>query len=196
MQDSEDSSIESRTQPSFKSYLEYVTQLMKIEPQFEWLYQFLSKEGAQPPETVLILADSIDNRLHVSNFSSNPSGFQKEIQYRAISVQTRIVLVCYQQTWSVNRDIVDKVGLAFNVDPTFLWEHFDHPAVESDKLGPIDTPRWRMGSSDRRPGLISQRDSVVIINGVLNMSALFQHKGEKDQTSTWVPNKSCWRHVD
>ncbi len=184
MQDSEDTSMEPRTQPSFKSYLEYVTQLVKIEPQFEWLYQFLSKEGAQASETVLILADSIDNRLLVRNFSSDPSGFQKEVQYRPASVQTRIVLVSYEQTWSINRDVVDKVGLAFNVDPTFLWEHFDHPAAERDKLAPIDKPRWRMGSEDRIPALISQRDSVVIVNGVHDMSALFQHKGGKDQTST------------
>lgn len=183
--------MESRTEPPFKTYLEYVTTLAKMEPQFEWLFHFLSKEGAEPSETVLILADSIDNRLHVSNFSSDPSGFQKEVQYRPVDVQTRIVLVCYEQTWSVNRDVVDKVGLAFNVDPTFLWEHFDHLAAEGDKLSPIDTPRWRMGSEDRTPVLISQCDSVVIVNGVYSMSVLFQHERGKDQTSTWGPVKSC-----
>ena len=183
--------MESQTQPSFKSYLEYLTQLVKIEPQFEWLHQFLSKEGAQPSETILIIADSIGNRLHVRNFSSDPSGFQTKVQYRPVHVQTRIVLVCYEQTWSVNRDVVDKVGLAFNIDPTFLWEHFDHPAAESDKLSPIYKPRWRMGPERGSPTLISQHDSVVIVNGEHNMSALFQHKGGKDQTGMWVPERSC-----
>lgn len=178
-----ESSMEPQTHTLFKSYREYIATLVKYERQYQWLHEFLAKQGAQPSDTSLVFADSIDNEIRITDFSSDLSGFEHEVEQRSSDIQTRIVLICYEETWSVDREIVDKVGLAFDIDATFLWEHFDHSAAKRDRLSPVDKPRWQQGPKIDSYLLPSENDSVVISDGNSRMSALFQHSGGSSQTS-------------
>ena len=152
-------------------------------------------QGAQPSETILVIADSVNDQILIQDFSSDLLGFQREIQLRPSDVHTRIVIVWYKETCSVDRDIVDSVGLTFDVDPTFLWAHFDHPAAQSDRLIPIDKARWEQGPEIHLPLLTSEQDSVTLRAGNHEnheMSTLFQLKGQSSQTSKHL-SSSSWK---
>lgn len=72
--------------------------------------------------------------MQLENFSSKVSECHDALQQRPIEVKTRIILVSYHQTWSIDRDIADSIGLAFDIDPTFFWAHFDHREARVDRL--------------------------------------------------------------
>ena len=82
-----------QTETSFQSYRQYVKYLLNHDDTYEWLHAFFSKQGAQPSETSLVLADSIDNQIRVRDFSSDLAGFHVEIHNRPANIKTRIVLI-------------------------------------------------------------------------------------------------------
>ncbi len=118
----------------FRSYRDYVASLAKDHPEFGWLNLFLAKPGANPSQISVLIADSLNNTMQLENFSSKVSECHDALQQRPIEVKTRIILVSYHQTWSIDRDIADSIGLAFDIDPTFFWAHFDHREARVDRL--------------------------------------------------------------
>ena len=178
--------MEPRTQSLFNSYREYLATLVETEIQYQWLHEFFAKRGAQPSETSLVLADSIDNRIQIRDFSSDLAGFQQKVEQRSSDIQTRIVLIWYKETWSVDREIVDKVSLTFDINAAFLWEHFEHLGAKTDRLSPIEKARWEQGPEIDIQLLASENDSMVISDEEFRMSALFQNYGGRDQTSMWI----------
>ena len=52
----------------------------------------------------------------------------------ANNVSTRIILLSYHDIWKVDRRMLDDIAFALDLDPLFLWCHFD------DDLSSIDNP--------------------------------------------------------
>lgn len=151
---------------TFSSYTDFVQLLASQQPQYKWLLDFLihATDGLGQ-NTKLFVADSENGCL-----------VQKSIQPELLgqcpsSVKTRLVLIHYEEVWSIDRGLVDRVSLALNVPPYFLWQHFEHSSHNCER----SAPNYRPIDLGLRRHIISpsQMFSLEIgDNGLLHMSSL------------------------
>jgi hypothetical protein len=132
---------------SFPSYRDYVSHLVRQYPEYRWLERFLAVRGREPSDTQLHLLDCVGDELrvqHVTGYTdlSDRDSVRYALENRSPEVAVRIVYVTYRQSWSINRDIVDLLGLHFNVNPLFFWGHFQSYYSAGDTLCPEDLQGW------------------------------------------------------
>lgn len=133
MASSNTESSDERSKWAFDSYAEFVESLALRQPQYEWLSRFFSHVPTNlGHKTNIFVADSEDGRL-----------LQKVIQPELLqecppSVKTRLILIDYEEAWSIDRDILDGVSFALDLPPYYLWQHFDHKSVEFETSAPRD----------------------------------------------------------
>jgi hypothetical protein len=118
----------------FRSYQDYVCHLSDLQPEYKWLAQFLAACGEHSGTDVFIY-DSIESSLHVRSIT--PCSKEKlSSTLMETSATTRLVVVIYDQCWSIDRQVVEAVGEAYHVDPVFFWQTFDHFYAKNDRLCP------------------------------------------------------------
>lgn len=113
------SSISEGRTESWSSYTAFVAALARIDAHFEWLRVFL---GHAPPEGSyggrLIVLQSENGQLkeHTSAIDdlNHPPDFGS----------TRLIILSYEEAWSINRELLDHVALSLNLPPFFLLQHF------------------------------------------------------------------------
>ncbi|KAF8244128.1 hypothetical protein K440DRAFT_667163 [Wilcoxina mikolae CBS 423.85] len=163
---SEDASINDDGLMRFNTYAEYVEFLYRRDPRFEWLHHLFTTSAAasDPTKTHVMVADSEDGRLT----STHGVEALQSLENRSPRVKTRLVLVRYDQTMNIDRNIIDAIAFAFDLDPFFLWRHFDQ-SFEGD----LGEERSYLGP-DIPPALPSKKNSLDLgYSTIVNISTMF-----------------------
>lgn len=127
---------------SFHTYRDYVADLQEAYPEYSWLGNFLAASGASPSETCVSVIDGDDDGgLRRQDCSGSVPALVDVLRHRPASARTRIVHVKYRQSWSVDRDVVNAVGMHFWIDPAFFWGHFAHYWNTREALCPATARR-------------------------------------------------------
>jgi hypothetical protein len=84
-----------------------------------------------------------DNELSIKSFPAPYNSYgvnvlREALAHRPAYVTTRIVYVSYFQSWSIDRAVIDVIGLYFQVNPLFFWGHLHHYYSSEDRLCPND----------------------------------------------------------
>jgi hypothetical protein len=133
----------------FNTYAEYVRFLCRHDPRFKWLNHFFTTRAASDPtKTHVLVADSENSRFTTTR------GLEalQHLKNRSPLVKTRLVLVRHDKTMNVDRNIIDAIAYTLDLDPWFLWRHFD----QDDDL---EEHRLEQGF-DIPPALPSKRNSL------------------------------------
>jgi len=164
------SSISEMGEFKFQSYREYVKHLSLDYSELEWLSNFLSYSGTSPSVTRVRIIDSIGSQyLKMQDFPAPGKRLSMALKSRSDDIQTRIVIVSYIQSWSIDRDVINTIGVHFQLDPWFLWGHLDH-YYESDEA--LCKNRHRGFQQKPVEPLPSERVSVEIALGSAGISAI------------------------
>ena len=88
------------------------------------------------------------------NILENSSGSIKdhacsldESNYPPTLVNPRIVVLYCEESWALDRDVLDKATFSLNLPPFFLWHHLEYEANRNEKAYPGDL----RGLSSSRP---------------------------------------------
>ena len=124
-----------------QSYKDIVSARRSERPEYEWLQTFLEHPGPCNSETLAVVFDSDGETLiERGQFSADTPQFSRILAARPSEVRTRYIVVSYQQSWNVDRSIVEKLCSTYNVEPDFFREHFYyHDIYSEDNDGP---ERW------------------------------------------------------
>ena len=117
---------------TFSSYTEYISFLLTRWPEFDWLLTYLSSPNA-PNECYTTFVDVADNVLDIDTFSSVTQGFRHRLQQSISHLKNRLVILHYVDIETVDRSMLDSIGLHYDVDPVFYWHHFDTSEAEQAK---------------------------------------------------------------
>ncbi|KAH0538554.1 hypothetical protein FGG08_004842 [Glutinoglossum americanum] len=172
------------TEIRFQSYLEYITHLSLGYPEFGWLRDFLSQPGASPSVTRVLLVDSVkDGHLQTQDFPGPSRTLSEALKHRMEDVQTRILVVSYFQSWNIDREVIDAIGMHYMLDPWFLWGHLDHYYASGDALC---LPHVRSTRRVFVEPLRSERTSVEVTCGGAGISALFFNGSSRGGTGNTI----------
>ena len=117
---------------SFNSYTEYISSLLPRWPEFDWLFTYLSSPNATS-ECYTTFVDVGDNVLNTETFSLVTHGFRGRLQQPISHLKNRLVILHYVDIKTVDRAMLDTIGLHYDVDPVFYWNHFDIPEATNFK---------------------------------------------------------------
>ena len=151
----------------FSTYASYIAALSSVDSRFEWLSHFWSHDPkpASPCDTILRV---IDNENGLLRERSMPV---EKITKCPKSTSVRLVILSYTETWSIDRHVLDKVAMALDLSPYFLWQHFDHEDIDLENHAPSNRRR-SMGPSIE-PCAPSHTPSLEIgVTGSLQLSAI------------------------
>jgi hypothetical protein len=157
-------------EPTFRSYSEYVRHLSLDYPELGWLSDFLSYPGSTPSVTRVRIVDSIEGGLlRTQDFTVSGKPLTEALKDRPGDILTRLVIVSYFQSWNIDRDVVNTIGMHFKLDPWFLWGHLDHYYESNDALC-----KNRRRDFQPKPieALPSERASAEIALGSMGVSAV------------------------
>lgn len=81
-------------------------------------------------DTRLTIIDTVDGVLHPRHVALTQSFDLAEVLgTRPADVNSRIIVVAYRESFSVDREVVDVLGGLFDLDSVILQQHFDHDSV-------------------------------------------------------------------
>jgi hypothetical protein len=132
----------------WNSYREYIKELCRSCAEYNPLNKFLSKTGATPSETRVLIADSIDGdhfRMEAFGATSQASSpaacllLATALALRRDDVRTRIVHIMYRRSRHIDRDLLDAVSMHFQLNPRVLWEILDMEPGRAD-FGNLELP--------------------------------------------------------
>ena len=114
---------------TFGSYAEYISFLSTRWPEFDWLLTYLSSPNT-PNECHTTFVDVGDNVLNMDTFSSVTHGFRHRLQQSISHLKNPLVILHYVDIETVDRSMLDAIGLHYDIDPVFYWHHFDTSEAE------------------------------------------------------------------
>ena len=121
----------------FPSYAGYIHALARINPKFEWLSRFFAHI---PPVSTFTDEVSI---MTSENGTLTDEVFSEDLLLSSPKPgTTRLVIISYEEIWTIDRDNLDRVAMALNVPPYFLMQHFDYEDNEKESNGPLDCGDW------------------------------------------------------
>ncbi|KAG4438046.1 hypothetical protein IFR05_006460 [Cadophora sp. M221] len=89
--------------------------------------------GGDPDDTRVTFIDSSDGSFYRQSVPvTDPNNLQNILSIRGPEVKTRIILVEYNESFCIDRNVVDIFGRAYDIDPLVFQEHFQHEALELD----------------------------------------------------------------
>lgn len=95
------------------SYIEYVTRLAKTNPTFKWLREFFDYRLEEPNSEVIILD------LEQNSFKHQQPDLET-LKKQPDTVQLRIVLFCYKSIWQLDRDSLNNICYALDLEPLIV----------------------------------------------------------------------------
>ncbi|CAD6572448.1 MAG: hypothetical protein ASARMPRED_005339 [Alectoria sarmentosa] len=109
---------EGRTE-SWSSYTAFLAALARVDAHFEWLRVFL---GHAPPQGSyggrLIVLQSENGQL-----TEHTSAIE-DLNHPPHFGSTRLIILSYEEVWSINRELLDHVTLSLNLPPFLFLQHF------------------------------------------------------------------------
>ncbi|KAK0101112.1 hypothetical protein ONS95_012905 [Cadophora gregata] len=125
----ESSGARPRTRP-YLSYKDYLDTNVEDWPEFRWMQVFFMHPGGDPNNTNLTIIDSANGSLHPQSITTlDPHSLTTALENRQPEVKTRIIVVHYGQSFSIDRRVVDILGSVYDLDPLVLQRHFEHDAM-------------------------------------------------------------------
>ena len=124
---------------SFDSYTEYIRSLLLRWPEFQWLLGYLCSPNT-PSECYTTFVDVDDKVIDTETFSSVNDGFRNHLQQSISHLKNRLVILHYTDIETVDRSMLDSIGLYYDVDPVFYWHHFDTSEAQDSKDPTRKTP--------------------------------------------------------
>jgi len=100
------------------SYLEYLSELSKANPVYGRFRDFFRDQPKTPTSQHTIL-DLVDGHVH------RQPATRGTLSDRPQCVQTRLVVLGYPSFGGLDKQLLDDVSFAFDLDPFELWQHFD-----------------------------------------------------------------------
>lgn len=99
----------------FPSYARYIHALAKINPKFEWLSRFFAYT---PPVSTLTGEVSI---MTSENGTLTDEVFSEDLLLSGPKPgTTRLVIISYEEIWTIDRDVLDRVAMALNPGTSLL----------------------------------------------------------------------------
>lgn len=120
------------TAPTHGSYTDYIASLQEKWPELQWLQGFFTRIPEAPQGTVTVI-DATDEQLFQQVFASGNQGVEAALKAFSPDVKTKIVVVSYQEVENLDRQVLDKIGLAYDIDPLFYWHHLDTRREDDDE---------------------------------------------------------------
>ncbi|KAI9875290.1 MAG: hypothetical protein M1830_008655 [Pleopsidium flavum] len=122
-----------QSETSWPTYAAYVDALARVDSNFEWLARFFSRsqQGVSTGEQLNILESNNDTlEDHACSLD--------ELESPPRPGSTRIVVLSYNEAWSLDREVLDKVALSLNLPPFFLWQHLQYDGHQGEAAYPKD----------------------------------------------------------
>ena len=121
--------------PRYPTYAAYLGSLLPQWPEYRGLHNYLQHDPSPPTgDTHALIIDCRDDGLSTCRFEAAVR-FRDALDLRSPDTVTRLVVVNYAQTKTLQRGFIDAIGLKFDIDPLFLCSHFSSglPADERAK---------------------------------------------------------------
>ena len=87
------------------------------------------------------------------------------LEDRAATVKTHVVVVSHQESWSIDRNVVDVIGTFFDIDPIFFRSHFDYPLCHYEKR----YPEVLIDERERDKCFIRSRQTLIPISDAASL---------------------------
>ena len=124
---------------SFDSYTEYIRSLSLRWPEFRWLLDYLCSPNT-PRKCYTTFVDVGNKDIDTETFSSVTDGFRHRLQQSISHLKNRLVIVHYVDIQTVDRSMLDSIGLHYDIDPVFYWHHFDTSEAQDSKDSKFKAP--------------------------------------------------------
>ena len=119
---------------SWPNYRTFVNAVARVDPNFEWLDNFFSQhQQRRSLEGQLNILESDGETIKENACSLD------DLNLPPKAGATRIVVLSYKEVWTLDRELLDKLALALNMPPYFLWQHLEYQGngTESAFPGPV-----------------------------------------------------------
>lgn len=112
-----------QSQSAFNSYTDYLEALLPEWPEYGWLLRFL-RQSEPDTDTFLSILDYSDDAVCGKDFRAANLDWAPSLNMCAANVRLRVLLVSFQYG-DVARSMINHLGILYDIDPLFLWAHFD-----------------------------------------------------------------------
>ena len=117
----------------YSSYRAFLDTNVESWPELRWMQVFLEHQGSNPSDTQVDVIDSKDGSLHSSQVPyTGAQNLLKALEHRSFDVNTRIIIVSYRESLSIDRGIVEVLGRLFSIDPLAFLQHFHHERLQQE----------------------------------------------------------------
>ena len=169
--------------PRYHTYTEYLGSLLPQWPEYRGLHEFLDDDpSSHSRNTHAVIIDCQGDGLSSHRFE-DAVRFRDALDVQSPDTVTRLVIVDYVETQTLQRDFIDAIGLKFDIDPLFFCNHF------ATGLSKNVRAKWqRDGIFDYAP-LSSHKEFLEVGHfAFLHASILFLDPTEENhgETSTGV----------
>ena len=114
------------TQHAFETYTDYIRSLLPTWPEYAWLYRQLSL--LRPNNTSFLSIYNFQNgRVAVEDFvctGAETADWWASRRSVPEDISARVILLSFPGS-NANIVVLEKIALHYDVDPLFLWRHFD-----------------------------------------------------------------------
>jgi hypothetical protein len=176
----------------YMSYKDFLRQHLSQYPEYTWLHTFFSWPQLSNGSTHVTIFDCIDGVLkEQGQYTSATDDFQIALATRPVNAKTRLIITSYDKTWTIDRTVVDKLGLVYDIDPNFFRRHFYYYFICVENFSDSsewETLHWKKDSIENEfNSLPSQENSqfhFAFTRKYEMMSAFIHtHSETQDQTS-------------
>jgi hypothetical protein len=175
---SDQEAVSSNISQQYNRYYKWISALAKIDKEFEWLKRFLEESSPRPCETKVSVVESIGGSLSIrkvkgkGNLSKLLKSNPEAEQASSTGIQTRIIIVTYPETWSIDRAKLVLLVLHFGIDPVHLFNHLFHDGSYMDTHCPKVDWKPDLGSTTSTPLLPSERKAWMELKAFSSESKL------------------------
>ena len=172
--------------PRYHTYTEYLGSLLPQWPEYRGLHEFLQLDPPSPTrDTHARVIDCQGDGLSTRRFE-DAVRFRDALDLQSPSTVTRLVIVNYAQTKTLQRDFIDAIGLKFDIDPLFFCNHFATGLRDNERA------KWENDGISKYAPLSSQRMFLELGHlSFLHASVLFlgPTEGNQGEKSTGVSSR-------
>ena len=128
-------------EPSWPDYASFVKAVARVDREFQWLDLFFSH--GLPKHLSGGQLDIIE--CHGDVIGSSTCSLD-DLHLPPKAGSTRIIVLSYDEVWSLDRELLDKVAFALNLPPYFLLQHLEYNGNDCEDFFP---PSVRDGGNAR-----------------------------------------------
>ena len=162
--------------PRYDTYTEYLGSLLPQWPEYRGLHEFLQHDP--PPsarDTRALIIDCPSDDLSTRRFEDAVQ-FRDALDRRSPDTVTRLVIVDYAHTETLQRGFIEAIGLKFDINPLFMCNHFGTGLPEDTRV------KWENDGISTYAQLSSQGLSLELGHFFfLHASVLFLGPTEENQ---------------